>query len=529
MLSRADNQADLPAKAGIQVTHNRPDRIETNEVIGQRYLIMRQLREEPWGGVWLAQDNLLRSEVALKLLPRDDPEWASTRDMFENEALLGLKLRHPLILGVFHVDKAEKFLYLVEEPFGGVSLMSHLGRQKRCNLAQALDLLERLAQALAFAHQQGEVHQSLNPYNILLQEDDLRLANFAFAPAFDDQPLHLELKAYIPPEVIHGDRVTPAGNVFSLGVLGFRLVAGSLPYPLTFDEPFPYRLEYPPVDLEEIPVPLQNVLLRCLSEDPEERLPHAGALVSQLRQAKELIHGVSKEPYASSRPARPRTSWGPLAQVGPLLKKVWEGLKPKAQKAKETALTHWNTLKMLPRQIWWGLGLAVLVIALIIGGVKLGHRAASRPPTAKVAAPVSLPPMGGGPPLQETGEAVVPQEPTPPNKQVTVQGPTPGLATPGESPRAKDERYLLMVATYSDMKQATALQQRLRAKKIHAVTVKRKSGNKTLYLVQVGPVSGAKTAEDLANRIKSQEKITPKVVKQAPRNGGANQARRPSR
>ncbi len=284
-----------PAKAGLQMTYDRSDHPEIHEMIGQRYVIVRQLREEPWGGVWLAQDNLLRTEVGLKLLARDAPEWAEARDMFEHAAILGLKLRHPQILGVFHVDKAEKFLYLVEEPFPGESLMAQWVRQERFSLAQALHLLELLGQALAFAHQQGEVHQCLSPLNILIQGEDLRLANFAFAPAYGDEPQHLELRAYAPPEVIHGDRLTPAGNVFSLGVLGFRLVAGSLPYPLTFDEPFPYRLEYPPADLEEIPVPLQNVLLRCLSEDPEERLPHAGALVSQLRQARELMHGVDEE------------------------------------------------------------------------------------------------------------------------------------------------------------------------------------------------------------------------------------------
>ncbi|MFA4902955.1 MAG: protein kinase [Desulfobaccales bacterium] len=511
------------------MTHDRPDRTETVELIGQRYLIVRQLREEPWGEVWLAQDNLLRIEVGLKLLPRDDPEWAAARDMFENEAILGHKLRHPQILGIFHVDKAERFLYLVEEPFAGVSLMTHLSRQKRCSMAQALDLLERLGQALAFAHQQGEVHQSLNPANILLQEDDLRLANFGFAPAFDDHPLYLELKAYVPPEVIHGDRLTPAGNVFSLGVLGFRLVAGSLPYPLTFDEPFPYRLEYPPADLEEIPVPLQNVLLRCLSEDPEERLPHAGAFVSQLRQAREMIHGVSKEPYASSRPERSRAKWAPLAQAGPLLKKVWEENKPRAQKAREMAVTHWNSLKQAPRRLWWGTGLAVLLIALIIGGVKLVHQPASQPQSPRVAAPMSLPPMGGGPPLLEAGEAGTPREPVPPARLATGPTTAPVQATPGETPRAKEERYLLVVATYANMKQAEALQQRLRAKKIHAVTVTRKAGDKTLYLVQVGPVTGAKAAEDAAGRIKSQEKITPKVVKLSPRTGGANQVRKPAR
>ncbi len=193
------------------------------------------------------------------------------------------------------------------------------------------------------------------------------------------------------------------------------------------------------------------------------------------------------------------------------------------------ALTHWNTLKQMPRRLWWGVGLTVLIIALIIGGVKLGHRLGSRPQPARMAAPVSLPPVGGGPPLMETGEAGTPREPVPPARMAT--GPTSGsvLAAPGEATRAKEERYLLVVATYADMKQAEALQQRLRAKKIQAVVIKRKTGDKTMYLVQVGPVTGAKAAEDAAGRIKSQEKITAKVVKLSPRTGGANPVRRPSR
>jgi len=495
------------------MTYDRPDHPEIHEVIGQRYLVVRQLREEPWGGVWLAQDNLLRTEVSLKLLARDAPEWAPARNMFEHAAILGLKLHHPQILGVFHVDKAEKFLYLVEEPFAGESLITHWVRQERFSLPQALHLLELLGQALAFAHQQGEVHQFLSPGNILLQGEDLRLANFAFDPAYGDEPQHLELKAYAPPEVIHGDRLTPAGNVFSLGVLGFRLVAGSLPYPLTFDEPFPYRLEYPPADLEEIPVPLQNVLLRCLSEDPEERLPHAGAFINQLRQARELMHGVTKE-AAAWRPEKSRFS-RPLAQAGPRLKKVWEHSLPHAQKARDAALSHLNTLKLVPRRFWWGLGLAVLMVALIIIGVKAGHRSVSKPQPIPVAAPVSLPPAGGGPPLMETGEAGAPEEP--------VQ------ATPGEARGSKDERYILVAATYGNLKQAEVLQQRLRAGRLQAVIITRKTGGKTLYQVQVGPLTGAKAAEDAAGRIKTQEKITPKMVKLAPKTAGTNNARRQSR
>jgi len=79
------------------------------------------------------------------------------------------------------------------------------------------------------------------------------------------------------------------------------------------------------------------------------------------------------------------------------------------------------------------------------------------------------------------------------------------------------------------MKQAEALQQRLRAKNQRAVVKIQKSGNKLHYQVRVGPLTGAKAAEDAANRIKTLEKITPKVVKLAPKTVGTNKNRRPSR
>jgi cell division septation protein DedD len=306
-------------------------------------------------------------------------------------------------------------------------------------------------------------------------------------------------------------------------------VAGSLPYPLTFDEPFPYRLEYPPADLEEIPVPLQNVLLRCLAEDPEERLPHAGALISQLRQARELMHGVAKE-SAAWRPEKPPRRWQPLAQAGPQLKKVWEYSLPHAQKVRDAARSHLDTLKQLPRRLLWGVGLAVLTVALIIYGVKAGRRPVSELQPTPVAAPAALPPAGGGPPLMENNEASAPGGPTPAPRPAAGPIPGPVQATATEAtPGAKDQRYLLVVATYSTMKQAEALQQRLRAKNQKAVVKIQKAGDKLHYQVRVGPITGAKAAEDAANRIKTQEKITPNVVKLAPKTAGTNNVRRPSR
>jgi cell division septation protein DedD len=86
----------------------------------------------------------------------------------------------------------------------------------------------------------------------------------------------------------------------------------------------------------------------------------------------------------------------------------------------------------------------------------------------------------------------------------------------------------VLAATYVNLKPAQALQRRLRKNHLHAVIITRKTSGKTLYQVRVGPITGAKAAEDVAQRIKAQEKITPQVVKLASRSGNPKN-RRPSR
>ena len=125
----------------------------------------------------------------------------------------------------------------------------------------------------------------------------------------------------------------------------------------------------------------------------------------------------------------------------------------------------------------------------------------------------------------ESGEAAAPGEPAPAARPAPGQTPVPVQATTAST----EPRYLLVAATYRTMKQAEALQQRLRAKNQRAVVKIQRAGDKMQYQVRVGPFTGAKAAEDAANRIKTQEKITPKVVKLAPKTAGTDSVRRLSR
>jgi eukaryotic-like serine/threonine-protein kinase len=258
-----------------------PNALKAGDVVARRYVILRHLRDESCGGVWLAQDRSLGVDVGLKFMPRRSPGFEAGREALRREGALALKLRHPNILQVIHFEEGDEGAYLILEPFMGESLLGRLNRLERFRLPEALDLLEQVAQALGLAHQYHEVHQSLDPSHVLLDDHTAKLINFSCPGRAEEEPqvTRLELKAYLAPEILQGEPVTPTANVFSLGVLGFRLAAGSLPYSLTFDEPLPYRLEGMPADLGEIPLPLQNLLLQCLAPDPQERFEDAGAFL----------------------------------------------------------------------------------------------------------------------------------------------------------------------------------------------------------------------------------------------------------
>ncbi len=93
------------------------------------------------------------------------------------------------------------------------------------------------------------------------------------------------------------------------------------------------------------------------------------------------------------------------------------------------------------------------------------------------------------------------------------QPPAAAPSTPREAAKPKEERYLVVAATYADQKQAQALLQKLKKDNFKARITSRTAAGKTQYVVELGPVTGAKAAEDLAKRLKSQEKISPRIVK----------------
>jgi cell division septation protein DedD len=390
-------------------------------------------------------------------------------------------------------------------------------RLERFGLTQALHLLTQVGRALAFAHEQRVVHQDFNPLHILLDGEELRVANFACRPLDDQQITHLELKAYTPPEVLRGEPVSQDGNVFSLGVLGFRLLAGSLPYPLTFDEPFPYRLGDLPVDLEEVPSPLQNLLLQCLAPEPEDRLSDGGAFLAVLEERRDLGPIALQERWFTW-PGKKRQPGRDLAdQAAVLYERLWERGKHRVGKIWESRKDLGTKWKSLPPRLWWGLGLALLAFILIFFGASLLKRATPPEKVKPEAGPVKLP-ASEGPPLVSSGAPPPLREPYPPGPAGLGPPPPVGAPAPGalKTP-AREERYLVLVASYAKEEQARALSQRLRSRNLTPRIVKTSPGGKTMYQVRLGPFPDQHQAEGVAYHLRNREGLSPKIVTVAAR------------
>ncbi|MDD2904529.1 MAG: protein kinase [Syntrophales bacterium] len=512
----------------------REDDQESMEELEQRYELLHRLREEPWGEVWLATDRLLHTEIALKVLPRTDPDWDTGRKILVQEATLSLTLRHPLILGTFFLGEADDGLYLVEEAFKGESLISRLSRKQRFSVPETLRLLDQVAQALAFAHHRGVAHQTLNPLHVLLSDNEVRVANFASPARDDEQARHLELRAYTPPEVLRSEESSPAGNIFSLGVLGYRLLAGSLPYPLTFDEPFPYRLDPMPVDLEEIPLPLQNLLLQCLAPEPEDRLADAGDFLVQLRQLRESSSAEGLGTWLLEEPEQTPAAW---RQFGSGAWGLWDKIRSLGRTWGEKLSTSRETTESPPaptsRRLWWGVGLGGMLLVLVILVIQLQQpvKPPTEPPPLTGATATLSPPAAPGasvqpgskaiPPLVESAEpgnqgeplpVAKPAEPPGHRPSATLASPPAAAPPPPAKHTLKKERYLVLVSTFSRMDQAQALSRRLQGKKYRTRIIKIKVKGKPRYVVRLGPFTEKKTAEANLKRLQTREHLQPRLI-----------------
>ena len=290
------------------------------------YAVGRKLGKGATGTVWLARQQSLDREVAIKVLSPRLSADASFVARFQDEARAAASLNHPNVVHVYDVGEVAGVHYLSMEYMEGGCLESRLKAEGPLPWRRALEALADGARALDYASSKGLVHRDVKPANLMLGADGrVRLADLGLATATEAEAVEessgrklVGTPQFLAPEVIRGAAATPASDLYSLGATLYRLLSGHKAFEgekakevlrsVLQDEPEPLGPRVP-----GLPANVAALVMRMMAKDPADRPASAGVVV---QQAEALLSGQAPATPASEGTSSAGTSRLLLAVAG---------------------------------------------------------------------------------------------------------------------------------------------------------------------------------------------------------------------
>jgi serine/threonine protein kinase len=270
-----------------------PRRVRAGSVLAGRYRLIRKLGAGGMASVWLAEDERLGREVAVKRMHTEHAEDAARR--FAREARLGAALNHSGLVSVFDTVAEDDNVLIVMEYVAGHDLATEL-EESRIDDDRALQIVDDLAGALDHAHGHRIVHRDVKPSNVLLtRAGRAKLADLGVAKAAEDTAITasgtvLGSVPYMSPEQLSGRPVEEPSDIYSLALLAYEMLAGQRARPSVAPSEIALKVETEgPPDLAalrpDLPPQMAAVICRALERDPSRRYGSAGAFAADLREA----------------------------------------------------------------------------------------------------------------------------------------------------------------------------------------------------------------------------------------------------
>jgi serine/threonine protein kinase len=280
-LLEATQATDMPALIADQNRELQPE-----AVVAGRYRVDSMLGTGGMAHVVRATDLLLDREVAVKLL-RETPDAEADLDRFLAETRTLARLSHPGLVTVLDGGTTESGRpYLVMELVDGPTLSASL--ETPLDPVRVAEVGAQVAAALAYAHTQGVVHRDVKPGNVLLRDDGrVKLADFGIAKLLGEQSLHTRTGTvlgsvhYLAPEQVAFEEITPAVDVYALGMLLLRCLTGHHAFEGPTIESALARLSADPEVPSDLPAEWRTLLTAMTARAPEDR-PSAADVAGRL-------------------------------------------------------------------------------------------------------------------------------------------------------------------------------------------------------------------------------------------------------
>jgi serine/threonine-protein kinase len=209
---------------------------EVDQLFGGRYKLISRIAIGGMGEVWLAQDEVILRQVAIKILKQEYMGDPSFIERFRIEAKHAAMVNHEGIANVFDYGEDSGWAYLVMEYVPGDSLARILERDKVLPETKVMDIVAQTARALYAAHEAGLVHRDVKPGNLLITPDGrVKITDFGIARVADQVGLTatgqvMGTVQYLSPEQATGKPATPSTDIYSLGIVAYECLAGKRPF-----------------------------------------------------------------------------------------------------------------------------------------------------------------------------------------------------------------------------------------------------------------------------------------------------------
>lgn len=256
--------------------------IVKGQKINDRYEIIRTIGEGGMANVYLGYDTILDRNVAIKVLRGDLSSDEKFVRRFQREALSASSLSHPNIVAMYDVGEDDGLYYIVMEYVEGKTLKQLLKRRGNLTLSEVIDIMLQLTDGMSHAHDSYIIHRDLKPQNIMIQDDgQIKITDFGIAMALNSTQLTQTNSVmgsvhYLPPEQAAGKGSTIKSDIYSMGIIFYELLTGSLPFKgESAVEIALKQMKDPLPDVHEmnkdIPQSIENIILRSTAKNPKNR------------------------------------------------------------------------------------------------------------------------------------------------------------------------------------------------------------------------------------------------------------------
>jgi len=264
--------------------------------INDRYQIIRTIGEGGMANVYLAYDTILNRNVAVKILRGDLAHDEKFVRRFKREAISASSLNHPNIVEMYDVGEDNGDNFIVMEYIDGRTLKSLVKKRGSLTLPEVIDIMLQLTSAIACAHESYIIHRDIKPQNVMILDDGrVKITDFGIAIASNAADLTQTNSVmgsvhYLPPEQANGEGATVKSDIYSLGILMYELLTGSVPFKgdnaveialKQLKEAIPSVRQYN----SEIPQSIENIILKACAKNPKNRYETVKEMHEDLKTA----------------------------------------------------------------------------------------------------------------------------------------------------------------------------------------------------------------------------------------------------